>query len=141
MGAKFPCVFNLKLFTMLQNSKAFSGFSVDDIANARAFYADLPGLDLRDNPMGYLELHLKGNNGIFIYPKKDHEAASFTILNFAVENIEEAADQLIAKGIRFEQYTGDLRTDAKGICKTARRKPFIAWVKHPAGNILSLIED
>jgi catechol 2,3-dioxygenase-like lactoylglutathione lyase family enzyme len=131
----------VKPVSMLKNSKSFSGFSVDNIDKARAFYSDTLGLEVRENPMGILELHLKGNNGIVIYPKKEHEPASFTILNFPVENIELAVDHFIGKGIRFEQYSGELQTDSKGICKSEGGKPYIAWFKDPAGNILSLIEE
>lgn len=126
---------------MLKNSPAFSGFSVDNLENANSFYADTLGLNVQKNPMGILELHLKGNKGIVIYPKSDHLAATFTILNFPVEDIEKAVDYLTNLGIKFEQYEGDIQTDSKGICKSAGNKPYIAWFKDPAGNILSIIEE
>lgn len=126
---------------MLETSKAFSGFSVDNLEKAKTFYSETLGLDVRSNPMGMLELHVKENNGLVMYPKSDHVAATFTVLNFPVNNIEEAVDYFIAKGITFEQYTGDIQTDEKGICRNEGSKPYLAWFKDPAGNILSLIEE
>lgn len=126
---------------MLKHSKAFSGFSVNDIPEAKNFYAAVLGLDVKDNPMGLIELHLEGGNHIIIYPKPDHVPATFTVLNFPVEDIDKAADELIGKGIRFEQYDEPIKTDEKGICRGGGKGPNIAWFKDPAGNILSLIED
>ncbi|MBC8770585.1 VOC family protein [Arenibacter sp. BSSL-BM3] len=123
---------------MLKNSKAFSGFSVNDINKAKIFYRQTLGLKLRDIPMGMLELDLKGNHPIVIYPKYDHVPATFTILNFLVEDIEVAVAALSKKGIVFEQYK-DLNTDEKGIAHNDG--PLIAWFKDPAGNILSLIQE
>ncbi len=126
---------------MLKHSKAFSGFSVNDIPEAKNFYAAVLGLDVKDNPMGLIELHLEGGNHIIIYPKPDHVPATFTVLNFPVEDIDKAADELIGKGILFEQYDEPIKTDEKGICRGGGKGPNIAWFKDPAGNILSLIED
>lgn len=122
---------------MLQKSKAFSGFSVDDIKEARTFYRDILGLTVKDGDMGNLELQIEGGTPILIYPKPNHEPATFTILNFPVKDIEMAVDALSKKGIKFEQY-GELNTDEKGI--SHNEGPLIAWFKDPAGNILSIIE-
>lgn len=123
---------------MLTKSKAFSGFSVDDLHKAKKFYSEILGLKVTDNPMGLLDLYTEGNNKILIYPKQNHEPATFTILNFPVDNIDKAVDELTAKGIVFEQYK-ELRTDAKGISRNPNG-PKVAWFKDPAGNILSVIE-
>ena len=126
---------------MLKHSKAFSGFSVNDISKAKKFYSEILGLEVKDNPMGLLELNLEGGNHIIIYPKPTHVPATFTILNFPVKNIDDAVDDLIAKRITFEQYEGRIKTDEKGICRSGGKGPNIAWFKDPAGNILSLIEE
>jgi len=125
---------------MLKHSKAFSGFSVNDIQKAKKFYSEILGLEVKDNPMGLIELHIEGSNRIIIYPKPNHEPATFTILNFPVGNIDETVDELISKGIKFEQYEGELKTDARGISRNPQG-PKIAWFKDPAGNILSVIEE
>lgn len=124
---------------MFGQTKAFSGFSVNDIKKAKAFYQNTLGLTVKDGPMGVLELHIEGNNPIIIYPKPDHVPATFTILNFPVPDIENAVDALIVKGVVFEQYEGNIKTDAKGISR-GNGGPNIAWFKDPAGNILSVIE-
>lgn len=126
---------------MLKQSKAFSGFSVNDILKAKQFYSEILGLEVNDNPMGLIELNFEGGNHIIIYPKPNHVPATFTILNFPVTNIDEAVDELINKGIKFEQYEGPIKTDEKGICRSGGKGPNIAWFKDPAGNILSLIEE
>ena len=126
---------------MLKHSKAFSGFSANDIPKAKAFYAEVLGLEVKDNPMGVIELNIEGGNKIIIYPKPNHVPATFTVLNFPVTNIDDAVDELIKKGIVFEQYEAPLKTDEKGICRGDGKAPVIAWFKDPAGNILSLIED
>lgn len=125
---------------MFKNTKAFSGFSVDDISKAKAFYGGLLEVDIEHSPEGGLVLKIEGGNSIFVYPKPNHEPATFTILNFQVPNIEEAVHQLTAKGIRFIQYDEkDLKTDEKGIHRSGG--PLIAWFKDPAGNFLSVIES
>jgi catechol-2,3-dioxygenase len=124
---------------MLKHSKAFSGFSVNDLQQAKEFYSKTLGLNVTDNPMGLIELQVEGSNNIIIYPKPDHTPATFTILNFPVNNINEAVDKLTSLGVKFEQYGGDIQTDEKGICRS-EQGPDIAWFKDPAGNILSLIE-
>lgn len=124
---------------MLQHSYAFSGFSVDDLAKARAFYHEVLGLEVSDNEMGLLELHLENGTRILVYPKPDHIPATFTILNFLVPDIEKAVDGMIHKGVRFEQYEAPIKTDEKGVFREGI--PLIAWFKDPAGNILAVIED
>lgn len=125
---------------MLRHSKAFSGFSVDNLEKAKNFYGNILGLKVEENPMGLLELHLENSNHIIIYPKPNHAPATFTILNFPVEDIEQAVDALAQKGVSFEQYEGDIKTDAKGICR-GKGGPDIAWFRDPAGNILSVIQE
>jgi catechol 2,3-dioxygenase-like lactoylglutathione lyase family enzyme len=124
---------------MLKDSKAFSGFSVNDIAKARTFYGKTLGLDVSDGPMGSLDLNLAGGSHVFVYPKENHEPATFTILNFPVANIEKAVDALTATGVQFEHYDipGGAQ-DKKGIMRG--EGPAIAWFKDPAGNILSVLE-
>jgi catechol 2,3-dioxygenase-like lactoylglutathione lyase family enzyme len=127
---------------MLQDSAALSGFSTNDLAAAREFYSTNLGLRVEDNPMGMLQLMLTGRDTpIIIYPKADHQAASYTILNFPVVDIEAAVDGLVAKGIVFEYYDGT--TDSKGIAwgLKVNRGPNISWFKDPAGNILSVLQD
>lgn len=124
---------------MLQNSDAFSSFSVNDIENAKKFYGQKLGLKEKDNPMGIIELHFPNGNNVIIYPKPNHEPATFTVLNFPVSKIEKAVDELSAKGIEFLQYEAPIKTNEKGICDNGDHA--IAWFKDPAGNILSLIEE
>ena len=122
---------------MFKNSKAFSGFSVDDVPRAKEFYGQTLGLDVSEEH-GMLTLHIAGGARILIYPKPNHTPATFTILNFPVANVEEAVDDLTRRGVRFEIYNaGDLKTDAKGIFRG--QGPHIAWFKDPAGNILSVL--
>jgi catechol 2,3-dioxygenase-like lactoylglutathione lyase family enzyme len=122
---------------MLRESHAFSGFSVDDIQKAKEFYTRTLGLDVSESN-GLLELHLAGGATVLIYPKPNHAPATFTVLNFPVDNIEEAVDRLNKSGIRFERYEGEIKTDEKGIFRGGG--PLIAWFKDPAGNILSVLE-
>jgi predicted enzyme related to lactoylglutathione lyase len=124
---------------MLKDKKAYSSFSVNDIEKAFAFYKDTLGLDVFKGDMGILELHLSGNeNGAIIYPKPNHEPATFTILNFPVDDIDATVDWLISKGITFEQYDMEyIKTDAKGISR-GEKGPEMAWFKDPAGNILAI---
>ncbi len=122
---------------MLKDSKAFSGFSVDDISKAKDFYGQTLGVEVRDGPMGLLELHLGGGALVIAYPKENHEPATFTILNLPVEDVERAVEELKAKGVDFEHYEG--MTDEKGISRG--QGPTIAWFKDPAGNILSVLEE
>jgi predicted enzyme related to lactoylglutathione lyase len=124
---------------MLSTSKAFSSFSVDDIAKAKKFYSETLSLSVKDSPMGVIELSLSGGNSVMIYPKPNHSPATFTVLNFPVDNIDATVDKLISKGIQFEQYDAPIKTDGKGICRNPGG-PKIAWFKDPVGNILSVLE-
>ena len=126
---------------MFKNTKAFSGFSVNDTQKASAFYGQTLGLDVsEDSAMkGLLHLRLAGGGEIVIYPKPDHTPATFTILNFPVDNVEKAVDELTRRGVRFERYDrANLKTDEKGIFHGGG--PKIAWFTDPAGNILSVLE-
>jgi predicted enzyme related to lactoylglutathione lyase len=125
---------------MFTNIQAFSSFSVDDIQKAKNFYGKVLGLEVIDNPMGLIELKIKGGNNIIVYPKTNHFPATFTILNFPVDNVVAAVDTLAAKGVVFEQYEGQIKTDEKGICRSTEG-PDIAWFKDPAGNILSVLQE
>jgi uncharacterized protein YqgV (UPF0045/DUF77 family)/predicted enzyme related to lactoylglutathione lyase len=122
------------------HSHAFAGFSVDDIASARAFYADTLGLEVSE-ANGMLTLRLAGGGRVLIYPKEDHEPASFTVLNLPVEDIDDAVDALAARGVGFERYEG-MPHDEKGIVRPPGPGdgPPIAWFKDPAGNILSVLQ-
>ena len=124
---------------MFKHTKAFSSFSVNDIEKAKAFYSKTLGLDVTDNPMGLIELRIAGN-AIMVYPKPNHEPATFTILNFPVDDVEKAVDELKAKGVVFEQYEGEIKTNEKGI-SVSPAGPKIAWFKDPAGNILSVLQE
>ena len=123
---------------MFENTKAFSGFSVDDVSKAKQFYGETLGLKVSEDN-GMLTLHIAGARNTLLYPKPDHTPASFTVLNFPVDNVETAVDELSARGVRFERYEGtDIETDEKGIFRGAG--PLIAWFKDPAGNVLSVIQ-
>ncbi len=122
---------------LFKDTKAFSGFSVDNIQKAKGFYSQTLGLDVSE-ANGMLNLHIAGGTNILVYPKDNHTPAAFTMLNFPVENVEAAIDELSRRGIRFERYEGDLKTDEKGIFRGGG--PLIAWFKDPAGNILSVLE-
>jgi catechol 2,3-dioxygenase-like lactoylglutathione lyase family enzyme len=122
---------------MLADSKAFSGFSADDIPKAKAFYADTLGIDVTEEN-GMLTLNLAGGDRpTLIYPKPDHEPAAFTVLNFPVDPIEDAVRELAGRGVEFERYDG-MEFDELGIMRGGG--PPIAWFKDPAGNVLSVIE-
>jgi catechol 2,3-dioxygenase-like lactoylglutathione lyase family enzyme len=122
---------------MFKDANAFSGFSVDDLGRAKQFYGETLGLNVSENPAG-LELQLGGGATVFVYPKPNHEPATFTVLNFPVANIEQAVDDLTAAGVRFERYDG-VESDERGISRGGGG-PTIAWFKDPAGNILSVLE-
>lgn len=122
---------------MFGTSHAFSGFSSNDIAAARAFYADTLGLDVSE-ANGMLTLRFAGGGSGIIYPKQDHQPATFTVLNFPVDDIEAAVDALAAKGVAFERYPG-LTQDERGIARDDQTPP-IAWFKDPAGNILAVLK-
>ena len=124
---------------MFKNSKAFSGFSANDIQKEKDFYGNTLGLKVTDGMEGILTLQLSGGNNVIIYPKENHTPATFTVLNFPVESVDKAVDELTKKGVKMEQYnTKDLKTDEKGIMRG--NGPTIAWFKDPAGNILSVLE-
>lgn len=128
---------------MLAALHAFSGFSVDDIKKAKEFYVDTLALTLKDDSMG-LQLELPGGGELFIYEKQDHTPATYTALNFVVEDIDGTVDHLNDHGITFEHYENlPAPQDEKEILrgKTAQQGPDIAWFKDPAGNILAILED
>ncbi|MBA2275934.1 MAG: VOC family protein [Chloroflexi bacterium] len=124
---------------MLKDSRTFSGFSSNDIAKAREFYSSTLGLDVSEED-GMLTLKLAGGQSVMIYPKDDHQPATYTTLNFEVADVEAAVDELSQAGVAFEHYNGTdgPRTDGKGIMRGGG--PLIAWFKDPAGNILSVIQ-
>jgi catechol 2,3-dioxygenase-like lactoylglutathione lyase family enzyme len=122
---------------MLQDSTFFASFATDDISKAKTFYAETLGLDV-DEDRGMLSLLSPDGNWVLIYPKPVHVPAAHTVLNFVVPDIDAAVDALDAKGVKFEQYEGDIKTDAKGI---SRGNPQVAWFRDPAGNILSVLTE
>jgi catechol 2,3-dioxygenase-like lactoylglutathione lyase family enzyme len=122
---------------MFANTKAFSGFAVDDMDKAREFYGETLGLKTSEE-YGLMTLHLAGDRPTLVYPKKDLSPANYTILNFPVEDIDKAVDHLSERGVRFERYEG-FGQDDKGIAREAG--PYIAWFKDPAGNILSVLQE
>ena len=126
---------------MFKDAKAFSGFSVDDIAAARSFYGETLGLEVSE-VAGMLALHLGGGHHVLAYPKDNHTPASYTMLNFPVDDIDKAVDELTARGVRFERYEG-FEQDEKGIARPQDEQsgPPIAWFKDPAGNILAVLQE
>ena len=125
---------------MLQDSPAFSGFSVTDPAAARTFYADVLGLRVEDGEQGFFTLKLGGGKDVLVYPSPTHRPASYTVLNFPVADIEAAVDALTARGVVFETYPGTpMATDERGIFR--KGGPLIAWFTDPAGNTLSVLEQ
>jgi len=125
---------------MFANTRAYSGFAVDDLQKARAFYGETLGLktEVLDEKNGLMVLHLAGDRDTLVYQKPDFEPATYTILNFAVENVDAAVEALTARGVRFERYEG-FSQDEKGISRG--QGPDIAWFKDPAGNILSVLKE
>ena len=122
---------------MLTDSRAFSGFSANDIAKAKEFYSQTLGLDVTEED-GMLTLKLGGGQTVLIYPKDDHEPATYTTLNFPVKDIDAAVDALTSRGIEFERYGEGFDQDERGVARGVG--PPIAWFKDPAGNILSVIQ-
>jgi catechol 2,3-dioxygenase-like lactoylglutathione lyase family enzyme len=122
---------------MFANTKAFSGFAVDDLSKARGFYGETLGLKTSEEH-GLMTLHLAGDRNTLVYPKPDHTPADYTILNFPVEDIDAAVAELTARGVRFERYSG-LEQDEKGVFRGGG--PYIAWFKDPAGNVLSVLQE
>jgi catechol 2,3-dioxygenase-like lactoylglutathione lyase family enzyme len=123
---------------MLKTSRAFSSFSVDDLSKAKEFYGETLGLKVSESDEG-LELHPAPDASVFLYLKSNHKPATFTVLNFMVDDIEAAVDELKQSGVTLEKYEGEIKTDEKGIHRNGG--PTIAWFKDPAGNILSVIEN
>jgi catechol 2,3-dioxygenase-like lactoylglutathione lyase family enzyme len=122
---------------MLAQSKAFSGFAVDDLQKAREFYGETLGLETSEEH-GLMTLHLAGDRDTLVYPKPDHTPATYTVLNFPVEDIDRAVDELAERGVRFERYDG-MDQDEKGVFRGGG--PHIAWFTDPAGNILSVLQQ
>ena len=121
-----------------KNTKAFSSFSVKDLDEAKKFYGQMLGLSVSESDEGLI-LQTKGGIDVFIYQKPDHTPATFTVLNFIVDDVNRAVDELTKLGIRFQIYDkGDLKTDDRGVFQG---KPKIAWFKDPAGNFLSILEN
>ena len=129
---------------MLKDSHAFSGFSVKDQAEARKFYSEVLGLEVSEDKMG-MEIKIAGGNPIFVYPKDDHKPATYTILNFPVEDIDAVVKELRDKHVTFEHYDmgGGAKTDESGIMRglAAGMGPDIAWFKDPSGNILAILQS
>lgn len=125
---------------MFKDTKAFSGFSVDDLDAAKKFYGQTLGLEVEEGGTG-LMLKIAGGNPIVVYPKADHVPATYTILNFPVDDIDQAVEDLTGKGVTFEHYEN--MTDEKGIARgiAAKQGPDIAWFKDPAGNVLSVLHE
>ena len=122
---------------MFGNTKAFSGFAVDDLEQARRFYGETLGIKTSEQ-YGLMTLHLAGDRNTLVYPKAGHTPASYTILNFPVDDIEPTVDELAARGVRFERYEG-MEQDERGINRGGG--PYIAWFTDPAGNILAVLQD
>ena len=122
---------------MFANTKAFSGFAVDDLEKAREFYGGTLGIEISEHN-GLMTLHLAGGRDTLVYPKPDHTPATYTILNFPVDDIDQAVDELTERGVTFERYDGQSQ-DEKGIHRAAG--PYIAWFRDPAGNILSVLQE
>jgi catechol 2,3-dioxygenase-like lactoylglutathione lyase family enzyme len=124
--------------TRLSDCKAFSGFAVDDVAKARAFYGDTLGLRTSEEN-GLLTLHLAGDRPTLVYPRPDHQPATYTILNFPVDDIDAAVDELAGRGVSFIRYEG-FDQEPNGIARGNGQGPDIAWFADPAGNILSVLQ-
>jgi catechol 2,3-dioxygenase-like lactoylglutathione lyase family enzyme len=122
---------------MFENTRAFSGFAVDDLEAAKKFYGETLGVKVSEH-YGLLTLHLAGGRDTLAYPKPDHTPASYTILNFQVDDIDAAVDELVSRGVELEKYEG-MGQDAKGINRAGG--PYIAWFKDPAGNILAVLQE
>ena len=122
--------------TTFSSAPVFSGYSADDIDACRRFYTETLGIEVGE-VMGGLDLRFANGQRVFVYPKPNHEPATFTVLNFPVDDVESAVDELTAKGVAFERYDG-MEQDAKGIMRG--NGPDIAWFKDPAGNIISVVK-
>lgn len=125
---------------MFKDAKAFSSFSIDDVQHAKQFYSQTLSLEVSETKEG-LGLKLAGGGEVFLYPKPNHEPATFTVLNFETNDIDQSVDQLTKLGVKFETYDHpDIKTDEKGIHRSDGAGPTIAWFKDPAGNILSVFK-
>jgi predicted enzyme related to lactoylglutathione lyase len=125
---------------MFRDAQTFSSYSVDDVDAAQVFYGDTLGLDVENTDMGFLELKLRDGSHINVYTKPNHQPATFTVLNFIVPDVDQAVDDLVAKGIQMEHYNiPQMKQDAKGIARDDYG-PAIAWFKDPAGNILAVLQ-
>lgn len=125
---------------MFTNAEAFSSFSVNDLKKAKEFYSNTLDLKVAERPEG-LELQVSGGAKVFVYPKPNHSPATFTVLNFPVDDIDKAVAELKEAGVKFEHYNlPDIKTDEKGIAR-GPKGPSVAWFKDPAGNILSVLEE
>jgi catechol 2,3-dioxygenase-like lactoylglutathione lyase family enzyme len=125
---------------VLEHIRTFSSYSIDDLDAARAFYQGKLGMELKENEMGFLELTVGGGQFINLYTKPNHQPATYTVLNFVVKDIEKAVDDLVASGVKMEQYgIPEMNQDAKGIARD-ERGPAIAWFNDPAGNTLAVLE-
>jgi predicted enzyme related to lactoylglutathione lyase len=122
---------------MLENSKAFSGFAVADLDAAKKFYSEMLGLQVSEEN-GLLSLHVAGGRDVLIYPKPDHVPATYTILNFPVDDIDVTVDEMTERGVTFQRYEG-IEQDAKGIARGIG--PYIAWFTDPSGNVLSVLQE
>ena len=122
---------------MFTDTRAFSGFSVNDVPKAKAFYSETLGLNVSEE-YGMLTLHIAGGTNVLVYPKADHAPATFTILNFPVDDIDKTVEQLTERGVQFERYD-HIETDENGIFRG--EGPFIAWFTDPAGNVLSVLQE
>jgi catechol 2,3-dioxygenase-like lactoylglutathione lyase family enzyme len=121
-------------------SGAFSSFSVDDLATARTFYGETLGLEVRENEMGFVEIVPASGGRVLIYPKPDHAPAVFTILNFPVDDIDSAVDDLRSRGVETKIYDDEeFASDDRGIVRDDRG-PAIAWFRDPAGNVLAVMQ-
>lgn len=129
---------------MFKTTNAFSSFSVDDLDAARKFYGETLGLGVKDSEMGTIDLALGSGATVFVYPKPNHEPASFTVLNFEVDDIDKAVDDLNARGVTTKIYGDneipDMPNDAKGITRDEENSMSIAWFKDPAGNVIAVMQ-
>lgn len=126
---------------MFKSTTAFSSYSVNDIAAAKKFYSEILAFEVSE-PMGQLLFNLANGHQIFIYGKPDHEPATYTVLNFKVDDVEKVVDDLIARGVKFEQYNSEyIKTDEKGISRGSEGPAAMAWFKDTAGNIISVLQE
>jgi catechol 2,3-dioxygenase-like lactoylglutathione lyase family enzyme len=138
-GPRGPAIESSQETAMFDTTNAFSGFSVDDTVAAKAFYRDTLGIRVTEEETGLLNLHLAERKDVLVYPKPNHVPATFTVLNFPVDDIDKVVDELIAKGVEFEQYD-TFPQDDRGVAR-GHGGPPAAWFTDPAGNILSVLES